>query len=316
MLLGEKLCIKTSGFAEVAIACGTATGDAPRSWCMNAQRAEPDDPKSTLLGCEIQAVRWSPRGSAECRIRLKLNPRYPKGYTRSPNWRIRPLSHPSGGWMIGGRGSRFKPGLARSVVSLMVLWLPHRKGVSYVAFETPTLQDAKELFRIYCTAKGLSPRTIDTYLFSIERLELFLGATGPVEIPDTHELRGFISHMLDRGLSKQTVRVRMRSIRVFFNFLQREGIVEASSMASVEIPRVPVAIPTVLTDDQMAALIKAFDKPDWHSKRNRAMLMTFLDTGVRLSELIGLDLSDIDLRQGSILIRNGKGARDLSLIHI
>lgn len=138
-----------------------------------------------------------------------------------------------------------------------------------MAFETPTLQDAKELFRVYCTSKGLSPRTIDTYLFSIERLELFLGAAGPVEIPDTHELRGFISHMLDRGLSKQTVRVRMRSIRVFFNFLQREGIVEASSMASVEIARVPVAIPTILTDDQMAALIKAFDKPDWHGKRNR-----------------------------------------------
>lgn len=180
-----------------------------------------------------------------------------------------------------------------------------------MAFETPTLSEAKDLFRVYCSAKGLSPRTIETYLFSIGRLERFLNrASETPHIPDHHELRQFIGYMLGRGLSRQTIRVRMRSVRVFLGFLEREGIMERNPMRRVEIPRVPESIPTVLTDDQMAALIKALDRPGWHSKRNRAMVMTFLDTGVRLSELIGLDLSDVDLRQGSVLVRNGKGARD------
>lgn len=180
-----------------------------------------------------------------------------------------------------------------------------------MALQGPALSEAKELFRIYCIAKGLSPRTVETYLFSIERLEMFLSQDDRIpQIPDHHELRQFIGYMLERRLSRQTVRVRMRSIRVFLSFLEREGAVQESPMRWVEIPRVPESIPTVLTDDQMAALIKAFDRPGWHSKRNRAIVMTFLDTGVRLSELIGLDLSDVDLRQGSVLVRNGKGARD------
>ena len=175
---------------------------------------------------------------------------------------------------------------------------------------TSTLAEARELFRVYCTSKGLSPRTIETYLFSIDRLEKFLAPDGDTAIPSPRELRAFIGHMLAQGLSKQTVRVRMRSVRVFANFLEREGIVEESPMKSVEIPRVPEHRPTVLTDDQMSALVRAIDRRGWHGKRNYAMILTFLDTGVRLSELIGLDLEDLDLRHGTILVRNGKGARD------
>ena len=158
-----------------------------------------------------------------------------------------------------------------------------------MAFETPTLSEAKELFRVYCIAKRLPLRTVETYLFSIERLEMFLSQHDRMpKIPDHHELRQFIGYMLGCGLSRQTIRARMRSIRVLLSFLEREGAVEESPMRWVEIPRVPESIPTVLTDDQMAALINAFDRPSRCSKRNRAMVMTFLDTGVRLSELIGL----------------------------
>jgi hypothetical protein len=56
-----------------------------------------DVPKSTLLGCEIQPVRWSLRGCEARKARLEHEPAVPRGYTSSPNWRIRPLSHPSGG---------------------------------------------------------------------------------------------------------------------------------------------------------------------------------------------------------------------------
>ena len=57
--------------------------------------------------------------------------------------------------------------------------------------------------------------------------------------------------MLDRGLSRGTVRVRMRSIRVFCNFLAREGLVDISPFEGVEIPRVPEAYPRVLSEEEV-----------------------------------------------------------------
>ena len=168
------------------------------------------------------------------------------------------------------------------------------------------------LYETYCKAKGLAPRTIDTYIDSVRRLRGYLsGESESPAIPSHLELRTFIAHMLDRGLSRQTIRVRMRAIRAFMNFLVREELLERSPMQRVEIPRVPHAIPTVLTDAQMAAMIRAANNTRrWHGKRNHAIVLTFLDTGIRLSELVNLHLADVDLRNSTLHIRDGKGGKD------
>jgi len=102
----------------------------------------------------------------------------------------------------------------------------------------------------------------------------------------------------------------MRSVRVFANFLEREGMVETSPMAGVEIPRVPQSFPTVLTTREIQKMLRAAKTKTWYGTRDHAMLATFLDTGLRLSELINLDAVDVDLQSLSIRIRNGKGSKD------
>jgi integrase/recombinase XerD len=102
----------------------------------------------------------------------------------------------------------------------------------------------------------------------------------------------------------------MRSIRVFANFLEREGLVETSPMAGVEIPRVPQSMPKILSAQEIQKLLRAAKNRTWYGIRNHAILATFLDTGLRLSELINLSAADVDLHSQSIRVRNGKGSKD------
>jgi len=177
--------------------------------------------------------------------------------------------------------------------------------------ERLTFDRAVELFRIYCRSKGLAPRTLETYLFALDGLRTFLASNGQAPaLPQTRDLRAYIAYMLDRGLSRGTVRVRMRSIRVFCNFLAREGLVDVSPFEGVEIPRVPEAYPKVLSEAEITKLIKVCKGSSWLDVRNRAILLTFLDTGIRLSELVQLDLADVNLGAFSLRIRRGKGGKE------
>jgi len=174
-----------------------------------------------------------------------------------------------------------------------------------------TFDQAVELFGLYCRSKGLAPRTLETYLFALEGLRRFLVSNGgPPGLPDRQDLRAYITEMLERGLSRGAVRVRMRSIRVFCNFLAREGLVDVSPFEGVEIPRVPEAYSRVLSEEEVAKLVKACRGTSWLDIRNRAILLTFLDTGIRLSELIQLDLEDVNLGSLTLRIRRGKGNKE------
>jgi len=175
-----------------------------------------------------------------------------------------------------------------------------------------TLDEAESTYMLYCRTRGLSPRTISTYQRSIREMRRFLQSSGrdPHLMPLCTDLRAFVASQLDRGLSRMTIQVHMRSIRAFANFLEREGIVEQSPMHGVSIPKVPKRHPDVLSEDQIKRLLRAAGRPTWHGTSNLAMALTFLDTGLRLSELIGLDLSDIDLGARAIRVRSGKGDRD------
>jgi integrase/recombinase XerD len=179
------------------------------------------------------------------------------------------------------------------------------------AFSELDFDDARRVFLLYCRSKGLAERTLQTYFSAIDGLRAFLAGPGCVQpLPGTHELRSFVAHLLDQGLARTTISIRMRAIRAFCNFLAREGIVPSSPMAGVAVPKVPSRYPEVLTGAEAKKLVAAATAGSWGSTRNRAMVLTVLDTGVRLGELIRLDLADVQLRELTIRVRSGKGDRE------
>ena len=180
-----------------------------------------------------------------------------------------------------------------------------------MVFQETGFDDAARLFDMYCRAKGLAERTHETYRYALERLRAHLGGLKEQPpLPTRLDLRSFIDEMLRGGLARGTIRVRMRSIRVFCNFLAREGVVGTSPMDGVDIPRVPAAFPVILSGREIQKLLRAAKSGTWYGVRNHSILATFLDTGLRLSELINLEAADVDLQSLSIRVRNGKGSKD------
>jgi site-specific recombinase XerC len=170
---------------------------------------------------------------------------------------------------------------------------------------------AVESYRLYCRARGLAPRTLETYFFALEALHSFLASDQSAPpIPSSHELRAFIAHMLDLNLSRGTIRIRMRAVRAFCGFLVREQLVKANPFAGVDIPRVPTAYPAVLSVEDVQRLVGASRGGSWMQVRNHAIILTLLDTGIRLGELLRLNWEDVDLGGFAIRIRHGKGEKE------
>ncbi len=178
--------------------------------------------------------------------------------------------------------------------------------------ETCRLEGAARAFEVFCWSKGLSPRTVETYAAAIDKLREFLPCeTGDERVvPSRSEAREFVVFLSSSGLSRASVAIHVRSIRAFFSFLFREGMITEDLAASLPVPKAGQKAPVALCESDVRSLLAAARGPTWFDVRNTAMLMLFLDTGLRLAELVGLDVDDVSLNDWRIRIRNGKGSRD------
>ena len=180
-----------------------------------------------------------------------------------------------------------------------------------MVFREASFDEAIRLYTCYCKARGLAERTIRTYSSALEQLRASLAhPEEPCPLPRREDLRSFTTWLLSEGYARSTISIRMRAIRAFGGFLKREGILDTNPMDGVPIPKVPISYPEVLSTEEMARLLKAARTRTWHGTRNHAVIAMFCDTGLRLSELISLDVEDVDLNALSVRVRRGKGGKE------
>ena len=157
-------------------------------------------------------------------------------------------------------------------------------------------------------------RTRENYRDSLRQLWAFLNDTGmPTEI--THVTRehieAFIVLVLDRW-SASTAETRFKGLQQFFRWAADEGIVTQNPMERMRPPKTHVKPPPVFSLDELRALTKACEGQDFESRRHVAMIAVLLDSGLRLSELTGLQItrdddgSDLESATGELIVR-GKG---------
>ena len=121
-------------------------------------------------------------------------------------------------------------------------------------------------------------------------------------------LRSHITSGYRQGKSGKSLQRHLSAIRTFFNFLAREGLVNANPAMGFSAPKSRSALPDTLDVDQISRLLE-INANNWHSIRDRAMLELFYSSGLRLSELVGSNLNDISFGDNSIRVR-GKGNRE------
>jgi integrase/recombinase XerC len=172
------------------------------------------------------------------------------------------------------------------------------------------LLSLNESFRRTLAAENKSPRTIETYTDAVRLLVTFCEATGrPVtarELAREH-IQDFLADQLARW-KPSTANNRYRGLHAFFKWAVAEGDLEASPMAGMKPPHVPEQPVEVAPAEQLARLLKTCEGKDFTSRRDIAIILLLVDTGMRRAECAGITLDDVDLDQKLVWVL-GKGRR-------
>jgi len=155
--------------------------------------------------------------------------------------------------------------------------------------------------------RGVSAHTVRAYRKDLEEFSAY--AAAKPEHLDLIDIRGFIAGQIHNGLSKITVSRRLSSIRSFFKYLHREGHITANPAKLVSNPRIPKMLPRYLSVDDVFSLIERPEGIGFITVRDRAILELLYSSGLRVSELSGLNVDDLTIRESLVKIR-GKGKKE------
>ena len=164
--------------------------------------------------------------------------------------------------------------------------------------------------------RNASPHTARAYESDLGQFVEYLAAARgtrtrelrPAEI-DAAAVSGFLADLHRRGNSRASAARKLASLRTFIKYLRREGIIEQDPAALVGTPRRERKLPRHLGEQEMSRLLEMPDASTPFGRRDRAILELFYASGLRLSELVGLDLEDVDLSSRVVRVL-GKGGKE------
>ncbi|MGI9308484.1 MAG: site-specific tyrosine recombinase XerD [Gammaproteobacteria bacterium] len=158
--------------------------------------------------------------------------------------------------------------------------------------------------------RGLSANTLGAYRADLVSLRRWLAQRDTSLIYSTRsDLLAFIAWRTEQGAKPRSTARQLSSFRRFFRFLLREGVIQEDPTLKIEMPRIGRSLPQSLTEGEVESLLGAPDVGDPLGHRDRTMLEVLYATGLRVSELINLRQSEINLNQGVLRIV-GKGDRE------
>ncbi len=159
--------------------------------------------------------------------------------------------------------------------------------------------------------KNYSGHTILNYKLDLQDFNKFLAGTA-LEKADYLTLRKYLAVLKEKGLGSRSVGRRLSALRSFFRFLSREGYIKTNPMLMLSSPKLDKHLPSFMTEEEVSKLIEsafAKNEKDILGLRDRAVLEVFYSSGLRISELAGLNLEDVDFISGIVKIR-GKGKKE------
>ncbi len=156
--------------------------------------------------------------------------------------------------------------------------------------------------------KNSSPNTITNYKVDLSAFAAFAGERDVGEI-DHLVLRRLLAEMRAKNFSKRTIARKLASLRSFFKFLYREGYIKTNPISAISTPKLDKKLPVVLDEKRVEMLVQCPPGDTAAGLRDRAILETLYSTGIRVSELVGLDTGDIDFISGVAKVF-GKGSKE------
>jgi integrase/recombinase XerC len=165
--------------------------------------------------------------------------------------------------------------------------------------------------RYLIAEKNLSPFTLRNYRTDILDFARYMDEHEDADSleADRHSFRRYLAHSRDGGIVTASLARRVSTIRNFYAYLALEGHLETNPLAGISSPKRDRRLPSILTKDHLSALIASADEQTPQGLRNRAILELMYAAGVRLSEIVALDVKNLDLAERTLIVR-GKGNKE------
>jgi len=198
-----------------------------------------------------------------------------------------------------------------------------------MVFQTECFTSVRALldtYQVQARTEGKSPNTIRIYTTALSILQRFLerkGYSTDVTGIGPKEIREFISYLQNtkafmehpftgpqqKGLTGHTINCYLRAVRAFWSWLLVEEFIETNPFDKITIPKPPKKVITPFSEEQIRALLNTIDTKSTIGFRDWTIILTLLDTGIRVSELTDLKLDDVNLAQRCLKVR-GKGNKE------
>ena len=171
----------------------------------------------------------------------------------------------------------------------------------------------EQFLHYLATVRQLSPHTLDNYSRDLAKL---LSFTEEQKVPEWRDveakhIRQFVAQIHRQGLAGSRIQRTLSAIRSFYNYLSRERLVEHNPADAVQAPKSPRKLPNTLDTDQIGQLLEV-PVIDAVSARDAAIMELIYSSGLRISELVGVDMYDMDLSDHSLRVK-GKGSKERDL---
>lgn len=170
----------------------------------------------------------------------------------------------------------------------------------------------EEFINFIRVERQYSTQTITAYAKDLSELAIYIDEEklgSNIKVVDFYVLRGFITTLYDKELSKSSIERKISTLKSFFKFLYRRGIIEDNPARMLKFPKKEKYLPNVFNVDDIFTLLDLPDKSTPMGMRDALILELLYGTGVRVSELVGLDRNAVDLNGMRILVR-GKGKKE------
>ncbi|MBL0387557.1 site-specific tyrosine recombinase XerD [Tumebacillus sp. ITR2] len=159
--------------------------------------------------------------------------------------------------------------------------------------------------------RGLAQNTLESYARDLNAYIEFLKRGGIVDLNQTRRANiiAYLAELQRKGRATTTISRNLASLRAFYGFLLRDGLLDGDPTANLESPKIEKRLPKVLSVAEVESLLEGPDGGTTAGVRDKAMLELLYATGIRVSELVSLNISDVNLNMG-FLKCYGKGSKE------
>ncbi len=171
------------------------------------------------------------------------------------------------------------------------------------------LADFKRSWETALRAERKSEKTVKAYGEGVRAFLAWCDREGAEPVLDRATVSRFIAALLESGASPATAALRQLAVRRFSAWMAEEGYIPADGLTGIRPPKLDVPNVPSLSDEELAALIRACEGKTFTDRRDEAIVRLAVETAARAEEILGMTVSDVDLTRGMAVIQRGKGGR-------